>query len=250
MTLRVLVVAEDLLGMTLARDLCDRVVIERGPVDFASIWGDAALRETQRVWRGFTDADPWSTWSDVKTHGRTVNALGMKGGAVIAYRAVHVAVRLRPRPDVLVLCLDTQGNKHGDLREQMLDGLARAKVDDLPVVLAVAHQESEAWVVAGFEPQHRAERDVVSELRDELGFDPTEEAHRLTPDRRTDPRDAKRVCWRLLPGTEREHSLRGQQCWLATSLDTLERRGAHTGLSEYLAAIQETVLPRIAGAIR
>ena len=249
MTLRVLVVAEDRLGMTLARDLCDRIVVERAPVDFRSIWEDPDLRETQRVWYGLADSERWTTdcnWSDAKARSRRVHPLGMRGYAVEAYRTVQTAALHEPRPDVLVLCRDTDGNE--EVRAQMLDGLARANVPDLPVVLAVAHQESEAWVVAGFVPAHNAEREVVATLKRDLGFDPLEEPHRLTPKGQAEVRDAKRVCRTLLP--DGEYGPRGERCWIETSLAELERRGRHTGLPAYLEAIQRLILPLIAGPTR
>jgi hypothetical protein len=187
MTLRVLVFAEDILGMTLARDLCDRVVVERCAAWPADVWSDPALRDSQRVWTG---------------------------------------------------------DGHEPLRDEMLAGLARARVD-LPVVLATAHQESEAWVIAGFVATDAAEQATLRRLRSEHGFDPASEPHRLTSGRRQQPHDAKRAHDELIP--EGELSERAQRCWLDTPLDELERRAAHTGLPEYLADVARLVLPLLCG---
>jgi hypothetical protein len=243
MTLRVLVFAEDVLGATLARDLCDRVVIERGPGWLSDLWRAVGLRKSQRAWSGVSPADPWTTWITAKElaprHRVLTHGLGMKGYSLVAYRAARLAACLTPAPDVVVLCIDTQGEDA--VRAEMLDGLRNARVEALPFALAVAHQESEAWVVAGFVPEHNAERDLLRGLEAEHGFDPTREPHRLTPNRPTDPHDAKRVCRALF--SELPPSPRAERCWSDTSLDALERRGAMTGLPDYLADVARVVLP-------
>jgi hypothetical protein len=248
MTLRVLVFAEDVLGMTLARDLCDRVVIERGPDWLSDLWRAPEIRAEQRAWSGVDPADLWTTWIAAKALGQryrvSAHGLGMKGYSLVAYRAAHLAARLSPPPHVVVLCIDTQGDE--TTRTKMLDGLRCARVDDLPFALAVAHQESEAWVVAGFIPENNAEKDVLRDLEAEHGFAPAREPHRLTPNRQTDPRDAKRVCASLFPDGTR--SPRAERCWLDTSLDELEQRGARTGLCEYLADVERIILPLLGAA--
>lgn len=141
-----------------------------------------------------------------------------------------------------MLCRDTDG--HEPLRAEMLAGLTHARVD-VPVALAVAHQEAEAWVIAGFVATHAAEAALVRKLRSEHGFDPMFEPHRLTARKREDPHDAKRVLDALLP--DGCSSPRAQRCWLDTPLGDLERRGARTGLPEYLQDIARLVLPLLCG---
>ncbi len=247
MTLRVLVVAEDVLGATLARDLCDRVVVERGPRWLSDLWHDALTRESQRRWGGVDDAERWAGWGDMKrlagALGLRSHGLGMKGGAFEAYRTAHAAAMLDPRPDVLVMCRDTDGND--SLRTEMIAGLERARVDDVPIVLAVAHQEAEAWVVTGFVPRHAREREQLERLAHEVGFDPTLEPQRMTPKTRADARDTKRCCDLLL--AEGVHSDRGTACWLDTPLNDLTRRGRETGLPEYLADVERVILPVLTG---
>jgi hypothetical protein len=167
----------------------------------------------------------------------------MKGGTFEAYRAAHVTAMLEPRPDVLVMCRDTDGNT--SLRSEMVLGLERAHVEDVPMVLAVAHQEAEAWVVAGFVPRHANERELVARLSEELGFNPTTAPHLLTPKTRADSRDAKRCTTELL--AKGIFTDRGMTCWLDTPLDELARRGAATGLPEYLADLERVFLPLLAG---
>jgi hypothetical protein len=237
MTLRVLVFAEDVLGMTLARDLYDRVVVERGPRWMADLWADSATRATQRAWSGLDAADAFTKWTSAPAiasrHRVVTHGLGLKGYSLVAYRAARLAARAAPLPDLVVLCIDTQGSR--TMREDLLDGLRRAGAGGLPFALAVAHQEAEAWVAAGFDPENDAENAILRELEAEHGFAPTREPHRLTPNRPTDPHDAKRVCASLFPGGTL--SPRAERCWLDTSLDVLEQRGARTGLPEFLADV-------------
>lgn len=49
----------------------------------------------------------------------------------------------------------------------------------------------------------------------------------------------------LLP--DGSFSERGRRCWLDTPLEELERRGARTGLPEYLLDVARTVLPLLCG---
>jgi hypothetical protein len=246
-TLRVLVVAEDVLGMTLARDLCDRVVIERGPTWLADLWHDVVTRDSQRQWSGLDASTGYVTWSGMKDLaqrlGLRTHGLGMSGGAFEAYRTAHAAAMLTPRPDVLVMCRDT--DRTPSLRADMLSGVERARVEDVPMLLAVARPESEAWVIAGFEPSAAHEREARMTLAQTLGFDPVEEPHKMTANT-GDARDAKRCCSVLLP--RGVHAPRGECCWRETSLDDLTRRGASTGLPEYIADVETTLLPRLAGA--
>jgi hypothetical protein len=249
MTARVLVFAEDSLGMRLARDLCDRVVVERGPGWLSDLWSDQATREAQRRWNGVDLGDSWTTWEDARRlaqrHELIVPGVGRGGYEQIAYRtarlAAYLAAKLQPPPDLVFFCFDTDGDE--TRADQMRKGVERANVGGLPVTLAIMHQEAEAWVVAGFVPENKAEESTLRRIEAELGFDPTSEPHRLTPRRQTEPRDAKRVCKLLLP--EDTHSDRAQRCWLDIPLDDLERRGARTKLPEYLAAVKAIVLPAL-----
>lgn len=248
MTLRVLLFAEDVLGATLARDLGDRVVIERGasgPHWAPDLWRPLDLRASQRAWGGVHPEGLWTTWIAAKDlaqrGGIATHGLGMRGYALVAYRAARLAATLDPRPDVVVFAIDTQGD--AGLRAQMEEGLARARGENLPVALAIAHQESEAWVVAGFVAENQAEKETLRALEAEHGFAPHREPHRLTPNKQTDPHDAKRVCSALFPdGTT---STRAERCWLDAPLEELERRGSRTGLPEYLADVVRVFWPAL-----
>jgi hypothetical protein len=87
-----------------------------------------------------------------------------------------------PPPEVLIVAHDTDGDRARikDLEQ------ALSLTHPMPVIIAAPHQDAEAWFVAGFRPESDAERRRLSERRDELGFDPPEEPHRLTGPSRAD----------------------------------------------------------------
>ncbi len=246
----ILVFAEDRLGVVLARDLSDRVVVERGPSWLADLWGNREIRESQRRWSGLERSEDWTSWVEAKELGRqrrlSVHALGMKGYASVAYRAAHLAAIQEHTPGLVVFCIDTDGS--ATVREELLDGLRKARVESLRFVLAVAHQECESWVLAGFVPDSAHERRLVESLEAEHGFDPTAEPHRMTPKNLSDPHDAKRICQQVFADSSTHRVPRAQSCWLDTPLAELERRGSATGLPEYLANMRDAILPQVAGS--
>ncbi|MBK6532295.1 MAG: hypothetical protein IPF99_22720 [Deltaproteobacteria bacterium] len=245
MTLRVIVVAEDRMGMALARDLCDRVVSERARATWLKDqWEDPSLREQCRSWAGFDRAESFTSWSGLKAEASRLRAvahgLGLRGPAAEAYKAARVAQLQSPerKPDLLVLARDTQGDV--DARAEMVRGGLRAN-PGVPMLHAIAHQESEAWAVAGFEARDGRERSKLTLERIRLGFDPSLAPHALTPNNPSDPRDAKRVCKNL--GLGDHHDPRTIACWTETPLPVLRRNGEAAGLAAYLDEVEAVVLP-------
>ncbi|MBL8602873.1 MAG: hypothetical protein JNK72_13195 [Myxococcales bacterium] len=255
MTLRILVSAEDVLSATLARALCDRVVYEAAAADWLRALWAPELRDTQRVWMGLS---PDSDWADRRLVEHLAAARGLPGGvraretgrrraphgaARQAFRAMQLAAVLDPRPDVVLLAADTDGETPEGERFEV--GVAMADVA-LPAVAASFHRESEAWVVSGFVPENAAERARLREVTDRLGFDPTLASERLMSDRMGDPRDAKWVARTLLGAGAGLAPLRAraQKCWAETPLDVLRARGRRNGLAAYCDALERVLLPR------
>jgi hypothetical protein len=98
-------------------------------------------------------------------------------------------------------------------------------------------------VLAGFEPTDDEERERLGKLRQELGFHPTDEAHRLDSSDEQAKRNPKRVL-RVLTGGLGD---RQRQCWQATPLDTLRARGGDSGLADYLREVEEIIVPLCIG---
>jgi hypothetical protein len=106
-------------------------------------------------------------------------------------------------------------------------------------VIGLAHCKRECWVLAGFDPVGDSETKCLNELKKELGFDPRTSAHQLTAKHDGDKRSAKRIVT-ILIGDNHEREL---QCIHQSELQTLRTRGVDTGLSDYLAQIQERLVP-------
>lgn len=119
-------------------------------------------------------------------------------------------------------------------------GWARGHLPALgPVLIGLAHNNRECWVLAGFEPRDDPEREQLSAVCEELKFDPCQEAHRLTARHEHQARSAKRVLALLT----RDSWERQADCWRTTALSTLERRGQTTGLADYLRELREYLVP-------
>lgn len=253
MSLRILLCAEDILSAAIARDLCDRVVHERARAEWLRALWAPEMRESQRRWVGL-DEHTW--WSDRPTCSREAdlanvpNAIRVRetgrrkayhGVAGLAFRTALLAASRDPRPDVLVLAGDTDGEEDtGRLRRAGVDGAAV----DLPVLIAEPTREAEAWVIGGFVPQNDAEALRLVDVSRELGFDPTRAPERLLSDVSRTRRDTKIICRQLLgldalsPQTERVRA-----CWLDPPIDLLIERGQRSGLAAYVAQIETTLLP-------
>jgi len=247
---RFVVVAEDELGYRLVRDLGDRVIAERGAPWLQSLWQEEAIRVQQRRWTGFHTEQPWFTRADVKRlaaeHSIRAHGLGMKAERAIAHKAAEIAVKLVrqgtiEKIDVLFLVHDTDGDK--DVANLMHDGASgKGGRRDFQVTIAAPHPESEAWVIAGAArgpSEPHAER---AEEQRRLGFDPVRSPERLSANRATDKRDAKRVCEALL-GARGEGYAGWEPCWMKTSLEDLEQNAARAGLRDYTRQVEQIILP-------
>ncbi len=253
MTARFVIVAEDELGQRLARDLTDRIVAERARAAWLrELWSDEEVRSSQRSHRGLEPGLPWSTWEDVKRLSRRlgirVHGRGMQGERAMAHKAVAIVTELVPSATdgapitALFLVHDTDGDPGVEVR--LREG-ARGPEDappDFAVVVAVAHPESEAWVIAGATARSPDEHDSHRGERARLGFNPVTHPERLTANRATDKRDAKRVCETLL-GPHGVAYAAWERCWQQTPLDVLDQNGARAGLSDFTREIAEKILP-------
>ncbi len=112
------------------------------------------------------------------------------------------------------------------------------------IVLGCANPMREAWVLAGFEPGSDNERGRLDAGRRELGFSPSEQAHRLDAKDERAKLSAKRVLGLLVNGDLE----RASRCWLETSLETLRARGEERGLREYLEEVHQLVCRAASGS--
>jgi hypothetical protein len=254
---RWLLCAEDNLSAELARDLCDRVVRERAEHDWIRALWDRSIVDSQREWIGL---EPHFDWADRGALDRRCESCGLAiavreistgrriaphGKAAMAFKAARAAMTLDPAPDLLVISADTDGETDESLR--FAEGLRLAS-EPVATVCAEIHRESEAWVISGFVAENSAERDALSRVRDELGFDPTLNSERLMSDLTGDLRDAKRVASKLFAssGGVSLFNDRFARCWRETPLELLIERGARSGLAAYIADVERVVSRSIA----
>ena len=139
-----------------------------------------------------------------------------------------------PRPDVVVLARDIDGYP------ERCEGVTQVRNGlnwPFKVAFAGPDPEVEAWYVAGFVPNGKAENEELEKVRKELSFDPTTESHRLTSHPNDAHTDAKRVLGRLSASDpERE-----AECLSNRAI--LRDRGSENGLRAFLDEVDEMIVP-------
>jgi hypothetical protein len=111
-------------------------------------------------------------------------------------------------------------------------------------VIGFAIVERESWVLSGLLPVDD-EVSLLSQLRKELGFDPTRQSERLDACKNDQAvKSPKRVLNCLTANNQR----REERCWRETRLSTLAANGANNGLKSYLEEVRQLIVPRISGA--
>ena len=247
--LRWFVVAEDESDAVLAYGLVDRFAQE--PVHELDDWIRDNI-DTYRVWVGDEPQTTFILWKHLKTRGE---ALGIRihgyGNRILGLEDPEIrrAFTLANRPEVarpagLLLIRDTDGK--ADRRAGYLASVkayqeaTKSEPNRVRILMALAHPEIEAWLLAGFEPITEAGKSALKKERQSLGFDPRTEAERLNPKRVTTPeghpvkKSTKRVLDELL---EAEDASR-ESCRKDAPFDRLRSRGANTGLNEFLDSIE------------
>lgn len=221
--------------------LADRVLCHAIP------WLEPELLDSVRTWRGYAPATRFVAWKQVpalarerglKAHGQFGGAPGLPDARAARY-ALLLAHALEPRPQGIVLLrdLDDQPERRGGLEQARTDFEARVP-DPIVVVIGAANTKRECWVLAAFEPRSDAERDALTALRQELGFDPTAEPEQLTAKHADALRSAKRVLRALLG----DDPVREAAC-LEAGLELLMERGEHCGLADYLGEVRDRLVP-------
>jgi hypothetical protein len=218
-------------------DLADRVFCRDVP------WIEDAWLNHVRHWRGIGDNDQCLTWAEVKSLARSLG-LRVHGhyqgvpathDAHAATKALRLLLEMERPPDAVILLRDTDQDPNRRI------GLEQARsASDLAgrIVIGLAHPTRECWVLVGFEPQDEQEIARLEELRNELGFDPTEKAQRLTGKRGV-ASNAKRV----LSDLTADNHERQRDCWRTTALDVLVKRGGNVGLTDYLDEVRDRLIP-------
>lgn len=254
MTLRVLHVAEDALSAAVSRDLLDRVVTERGPHWLRELFLVAELRATQRRFETLDGNEGWASRRAVKSQAdaRGVRSFTrLSGNAALASKCLLLAAKIDPGC-VVLLAFDR--DRHPDDQTLRHGASSTTSAGTPRCVVAEAVPEFDAWVLAGWSAENRAEHEALREAEAQLAarghkFAPLEALHRLTSNVSGDARDAKRLC-AVLCGLAADDQVsadveRARRCWSDSPIEALEARGAHTGLCEYLRDVERVVLPAL-----
>ena len=213
------------------------------------------------AWVGLQEGQAFSIWQNYKTIERAASALGYKSRNYIgrprdgkrasayyakAFKVLRLALWLKrsqilPNLRAIVLLTDSDNLRDTTGFQQARDQFAE-NVDELAVVIGLAHTKREAWVLNGFVAQGKNEQAKIQEIRDEVGFDPCLQAHRLREKSRDEEgrlRNVKVIVEILTNGDYERESI----CWQETPLETLRERGVETGLTAYLEEVEERLLP-------
>jgi hypothetical protein len=232
------VICEAAADQRTASALADRVICER--ID----WIEPETLDSFRRYRGLYDNEPFFTWTDlkkearergIKVHGHRENAPRPPDGAM-AEKALRLFATLPQPPSAVLLVRDTDKERN---RRAGFEQARKAERWPFVVVIGVAEAKRECWILAGYEPRNGAEHERLTAARKELGFDPREEAERLTASEPGAKHDAKRALRTLTEGdAEREHA-----CVEDTPLEILKQRGEASGLAAYLSELEKHLVP-------
>lgn len=253
---RFLVWCEAPADFVLASGLVERVLKEQGPAWLRDLLeGPAEGARTVLEWVSDGAGQEYFDLHGLYNH---VSRLGLRtlpghfngkpgeAGALMARTVFQVARELSRRGEevgavLLVWDMDDQGDARRSGLKQARD--EAEQLSSQRIVLGCPDPMREAWVLAGFEPEMDAERERLASLRQELGFLPNEEAHRLGAKKEHAKRSPKRVLEVLVDG-EWDRQVR---CWKAVELALLQKRGQGSGLKAFLDEVSNRLLPLAAG---
>jgi hypothetical protein len=253
---RLLVFCESPSDFATTRALVERVLLERGP-DWVRDLVDASLAYGVGLLEWVADGEGRSHFDLHKLpsyvlrhklrvpHGHFAGRPG-EAGSLMGRTALRVARELALVDTelgavLLVWDMDDQGASR-------CEGLKQARTEardevgvPFDIILGCSNPMREAWVLAGFEPETDEERASLAALRQELGFNPCEEAHRLDAKNEQAKRNPKRVLETLVLG---EHA-REARCYTDAPLGLLRTRGKDSGLTAFLDEVAESLIPRL-----
>lgn len=232
------IAAESESDARLVTRLADRILLDE--VD----WLDADGLPHVRRWVGLGHDE----WLDVHkaydlARGRRLPVYGHFSGskgeldAVMHRAALLLFAEEEEPPSVVVLSRDDDGKTE---RQEGCRQAVRERSWPFEVLVALAHREIEAWLVAAFEPESEEEQSALEDVRRRIGFDPRQQPERLTSGRKGSKKDAKRVLGELC-----QHGRSPSERWDAVPLDRLVgKRGLGCGVAHFTSDARAT-LPRV-----
>jgi hypothetical protein len=218
--------------------------ILEGPEDAAREMRDWVPDEEGRDYFDLHQLSHYARRQGIRVPQGHFNGEAGAAGALMARTAFSVArelVKTGRQVDAVLLVwdMDDQGKDRREGLRQARDEARRWA--PFAIVLGGPDPMREAWVLAGFEPETNDERDSLKDLRQELGFHPCEEAHRLDAKDEHAKKSPKRVLGLL---TKRDPD-REMRCWTVVPLTTLRARGQDNGLTAFLEEVSAVLLPLV-----
>lgn len=119
----------------------------------------------------------------------------------------------------------------GDSARGDREALRAAWTPSSPLLLAIASECGEAWVIAGFRVEGPADAAKIKVWRQELGFEPHVQPHRLSHKRNV-PKSAKKVAEDLFDG-DREREVAA----LRLAADSKSQASMDCGLTKFCAEV-------------
>jgi hypothetical protein len=254
---RLLIFCEAPADFEAARGLAQRVLREEGPEWLRDLLeGSPDASEGVLDWVRDTEGREFFDLHKLPSYVRHFNIRVPQGhfegqpgapGALMARTAFRVAREIMLKGEqvdavLLVWDMDDQGDSRRSGLKQARDEARR--LVSFVIVLGCPDPMREAWVLAGFEAETDDERARLELLRQELGFDPCRQAHRLDAKKEHAKRSPKRVLG-TLTGSQ---SHREEDCWSRAPLALLRERGRDSGLTAFLEETTTMLLPLFTGA--
>ena len=244
-----IIVVESRADFQIASELANRIFAEQ------IHWIEEYLADTFK-WRGLEEHMNFSCWRDINKIKAAAEARGIrlprvlgssqprKADGAAAIKVLQLVTQLQKvRPIsavVFIRDLDNQPERRVGLAQAQSEYAQRAST--LAIVIGTADTKREAWVLNGFVALDEAEESVLAQLRQQLSFDPTTEAHRLREITWQEP-DRMRNVKVVLNLLTQDNGERERHCWQHTPLNLLRARGIHTGLTAYMSEVLERFVP-------
>ncbi len=254
--LEFVVIVESSADAQTATKLAERVLTEK--ID----WLEPDLLQNLFQWSGLEVGTEHACWRDISNIMQRAKESGLpipkflghsKSGALKAdgaatmkilnlIRLLQLKNNRQVRTVLLIRDLDNQPERREGVEQARAEHIDREP--KLEIIIGAADRMREAWILNGFIPSNQEEIQILENIKNELSFDPCEEAHKLRSNSWEEPertRNPKVVLEKLTGGNK----LREQQCWEETSLELLQQRGSSTGLKAYLQELEQRLIPVI-----
>lgn len=236
-----------------ATKLAERILIEK--VD----WLEDDTLQYYFQWSGLDQGTEYSRWDKIdsivesfkssglkvpKYRGHHSNGVPLKADGATSRKVMKLVLSLKKQRErqikavIFIRDLDNQPERKEGLEQARSEHINLTP--KLEVVIGTADPKREAWVLNGFIPSNKQEKQILEEIKNKLGFDPCVESHRLRGSEEEPERMRNtKVVLGQLTGNDME---REKQCWEDTSLEVLRERGVHTGLTAYLQEVEQRLV--------